>query len=97
MKGVTSSYTRAFGESCRREFEKVSSASSGIIPSQSYTCAKYSVVWRLATFILYVSLAHQATDWFVQGKGVAVQILVPAQDSYILNDGSQPELGSVLS
>ena len=25
-----------------------------------------------------------------------MQILVPAQDSYILNDGSQPELGSVL-
>ena len=42
------------------------------------------------------SLAHQATDWFVQGKGVAVQILVHAQDSYILNDGSLPELGSVL-
>ena len=96
MKGVTSSYTRAFGESCRREFEKVSFASSGIIPSQSCTCAKYSMVWRFATFILYVSLAHQATDWFVQGKGVDVQILVHAQDSYILNDGSLPELGSVL-
>ena len=41
-------------------------------------------------------LAHQATDWFVQGKGVAVQILVHAQDSYILNDGSLPELRSVL-
>jgi hypothetical protein len=54
MKGVTSSYTRAFGESCRREFEKVSFASSGIIPSQSCICAKYSVVWRLATFIPYV-------------------------------------------
>ena len=62
MKGVTSSYTRAFGESCRREFEKVSFASSGIIPSQSCIRAKYSVVWRLATFILYESLAHQATD-----------------------------------
>ena len=54
MKGVTSSYTRAFGESCRRGFEKVSFASSGIIPSQSCIRAKYSVVWRLATFILYV-------------------------------------------
>ena len=54
MKGVTSSYTRAFGESCRREFEKVSFASSGIIPSQSCIRAKYSVVWRFATSILYV-------------------------------------------
>ena len=42
------------------------------------------------------SLAHQATDWFVQGKGVAVQILVHAQYFDILNDDSQPELGSVL-
>ena len=57
-----------------------------------------SILWsdRLIIFIPYVSLAHQATDWFVQGKGVAVQILVHAQDSYILNDGSLPELGSVL-
>ena len=54
MKGVTSSYTRAFGESCRRGFEKVSFASSGIIPSQSCIRAKYSVVWRFATSILYV-------------------------------------------
>ena len=46
-------------------------------------------------FHMYI-LAHQATDWIVQGKGVAVQILVHAQDSYILNDGSLPELGSVL-
>ena len=71
MKEVTSSYTRAFGESCRRGFEKVSFASSGIIPSQSCTHAKYSVVWRLATFIPYVSRAHQATDWFVQGEEVS--------------------------
>ena len=54
MKGVTSFYTRAFGERCRREFEKVSFASSGIIPSQSCIRAKYSVVWRFATSILYV-------------------------------------------
>ena len=46
MKGVTSSCTRAFGENCRRGFEKVSFASSGIIRSQSCTRAKYSVVWR---------------------------------------------------
>ena len=56
--------------SCRREFEKVCFCSSGIIPSQSCIRAKYSVVWRLATFILYVFLAHQATDWFVQGEEV---------------------------
>ena len=42
------------------------------------------------------SLAHQATDWFVQGKGVVVQILGHAQDFNILDYGSQPELGSVL-
>ena len=41
-------------------------------------------------------LAHQATDWFVQGEGVDVRILVHAQDFDILADGSQPELGSVL-
>ena len=42
------------------------------------------------------TLAHQATDCFVHGKGVDVLILGHTQDSYILNDGSQPELGSVL-
>ena len=42
------------------------------------------------------SLAHQATDWFAQGKGVAVRILVYAQDFDILVDGAPPELGSVL-
>ena len=41
-------------------------------------------------------LAHQATDWFVQGKGVVVLILGHAQDLDILDDGSQPELNSVL-
>ena len=38
MEEVTSSDSRAFGASCRREFEKVSFASYGIIPSQSCTC-----------------------------------------------------------
>ena len=71
MKGVTSSYTRAFGESCRRELEKDCFVSFGIIPNQSCIRAKYSVVWRLATSILYVSLAHQATDLFVQGEEVS--------------------------
>ena len=47
-----------FDVSCRREFEKVCFCPFGIIPNQSCTRAKYSVVWRLATFILYVSLAH---------------------------------------
>ena len=70
MEEVTSSSSRAYDASCRRELEKVCFASSGIIPSQSCIRAKYSLVWRLATFILYESLAHQATDWFVQGKEV---------------------------
>ena len=68
MKEVTSSNTCAFDASCRREFEKVNAASSGTIPSQSCDCAKYYVVWRLATFILYVFLAHQATDWLFKEK-----------------------------
>ena len=65
MKEVTYSNSCALDASCRREFEKVCFASSGIIPIQSCICAKYTVVWRLATFILYVSLAHQATNWLV--------------------------------
>ena len=42
------------------------------------------------------TLAHQATDCFVHGKGVDVLILGHAQDFHILDYGSQPELGSVL-
>ena len=42
------------------------------------------------------TLAHQATDWFVQGKGVDVLILGHAQDFNILDYDSPPELGSVL-
>ena len=58
----------------------------------------WSILWsdRLIIFIPYVSLAHQATDWFVQGKGVDVLILGHAQDFHILDYGSQSELGSVL-
>ena len=58
------------------------------------------MVWRLATFTLYVSLAHQATDRFVQRK--EVQMLFPkgpdghAQDFAISNDDSQSELDSIL-
>ena len=62
MKEVISSNSCAFDASCRREFEKVNVASSGIIPNRSCIRAKYSVVWRLATSVLYVFLAHQATD-----------------------------------
>ena len=51
IKEVTFSNIRAFGASCRRGFEKVCFASSGIIPSQSCIRAKYSVVRRLATSI----------------------------------------------
>ena len=54
------------------------------------------MVWRLATFIPYVSLAHQATDWLLKEKEFVVLILDHAQDFDILVDGSPPELGSVL-
>ena len=63
-------------------------------PNQSCIRAKYSVVRRLATFVLYVFLAHQATDWFVQGKGVVVQILGHAQDFVTLD--MVPHLNSVV-
>ena len=95
MKEVTTSDSRAFGESCRREFEKVSFASSGIIPSYH----AWSILWfdRLIIFIPYASLAHQATNWFVLGEGVLLRAnpgLIKNFD--ILDDGSQPELGSAL-
>ena len=59
----------------------------------------WSTLWsdRLIIFIPYVSLAHQATDWLVQGEEVDVLILGHAQDFVTLDDGSPPELGSVLS
>ena len=49
-----------------------------------------STLWfdRLAASILYVFLAHQATDLLVQGKGVVVLILGHAQDFVTLDDGS---------
>ena len=42
-------------------------------------------------------VAHQATDWLVQGKEVYAWDLIHgnAQDLDILDDGSPPELGSV--
>ena len=75
MKEVTSSGSRAIDASCRREFEKVYFASSRNHPE--LVMHVRSALWfdRLAASILYVFLAHQATDWFVQGKGVVVQIL----------------------
>ena len=87
---MTYSNSCALDASCRREFEKVCFASSGIIPSQSCIRAKYSVVWRFATSIPYASPSTPRKREFV------VLIIVHAQDSVILNDGSLPELGSVL-
>ena len=70
MKEVTSSNSRAFDVSCRREFEKACFASSGIIPSQSCIRAKYSVVRRLATSILYV-FRSTPSHWLIcSRKGV---------------------------
>ena len=54
MKVVTSFNSCASDASCRRGFEKVNVVSFGIIPNQSCIRAKYSVVWRFATSILYV-------------------------------------------
>ena len=65
MKKVTTSDSRAFGESCRHEFKKVSFASAGIIPSQSCTCAKYSMVWRLATFFLTMYCKATTSQSFI--------------------------------
>ena len=62
MKVVASFNSCASDASCRRGFEKVNVIFFGIIPNQSCIRAKYSVVRRLATSILYGSLAHQATD-----------------------------------
>ena len=42
------------------------------------------------------SLAHQATIDLLKEKEFVVLILVHAKYSVILDDGSQPELGSVL-
>ena len=44
--------------------------SSGIIPSQSCTCRVfYGLIDWSSSFHMY-SLAHQTTDWLVQGKGI---------------------------
>ena len=45
MKEVTFSDSRAFGASCRREFEK--DCFFSLVPSQvSHACAKYAMVWQ---------------------------------------------------
>ena len=62
MKGVTSSYTRAFGESCRREFEKASFVS--LESSQISHAHVRSILWSgdlQPSFHMRI-LAHQATD-----------------------------------
>ena len=57
-----------------------------------------SILWsdRLVIFIPYVSLAHQATDWFVQGEEVPSSEHALCKDFDILDDGSQPEFDSIL-
>ena len=57
------------------------STSSGIIPSQLCTCEVFHGLLDWSSSFHMNSLAHQATVWIVQGKGVAVRILVHAQDS----------------
>ena len=70
MKEATFSDSRAFGASCRRELEKVSVASFGIIASQSCMCEVcYGLTGSLPPFYMCF-LARQATDWLVQGEGV---------------------------
>ena len=61
-KEVFSSNSRAFDASCRCEFEKVNIAP--LESSQVSHAYVRSILWsdRLIIFVLYVSLAHQATD-----------------------------------
>ena len=68
MEEVTSSNSWAFDESGHREFEKVV-----LLPVESSQISHayvQSILWfgRLITSTPYVSLAHQATDRFVQGE-----------------------------
>ena len=98
MKVVTSFNSCASDASCRRGFEKVNVASSGIIASQSCTRAKYSVVWRLATFIPYV-YPSTPSHWLICSRRRSIFIRANPdlwKNFDILADGSQPELDSVL-
>ena len=96
MKEVTFSNSRALGVSCRRGSEKDCFCFLWNHPKSVMHVRSIHLIVRLATSILYVSLARQATDLLVQGKGVVVLILGHAQDFVTLDDGSQPELDSVL-
>ena len=62
MEEVTSSNSRAYDASCRRESKKVCFASSGIIPSQSRMCEiLYGLIgWPPPFYMCF--LEHQATD-----------------------------------
>ena len=68
MKEVTSFNSRALDVSCRRGSEKDCFCFLWNHPKSVMHVR--SMLWfdRLATSILYVSLAHQATDSFVQGE-----------------------------
>ena len=70
MKEVTSSNSCAFGASCRHGFEKGLFCFLWNRPKS--VMHVQSILWfgRLITSTPYVFLAHQATDWFVQGKEV---------------------------
>ena len=62
MKGVTSSYTRAFGESCRHELRKLV-----LLPLESSQVSHAhvrSILWSgdLQPSFHMCILAHQATD-----------------------------------
>jgi hypothetical protein len=63
---VTTPKSCAFDASCRREFEKVCFASIGIIPSQSCMCEVLCGLVHWSSSFHMKSLAHQATDRFVQ-------------------------------
>ena len=70
MKEVTSFDSRAFDVSCRREFEEVCFYLLWNHPKSGMHVRR--ILWsvRLIIFIPYVSLAHQATDSFVQEEVV---------------------------
>ena len=64
----TSSNSHALDVSCRREFEKVCFASSGIIPSQLCMCEVFYGLLDWSSSSHMNSVAPRATNWFVQGE-----------------------------
>ena len=62
MKEVTSSNSCAFDASCRREFEKACFCLLWNHPKSVMQVRRILWFERLATSILYVFLAHNATD-----------------------------------